>query len=150
MNGSEHRLLRVASELMFCVRLCQKSHKIYCRKSEKQYNVFDIFALPLSHAVLTSFFCILVVRLVANSYRPTPFTFTFTLLSALLSFCQSESWTLAKAAKQLILRRFYRAMLCIRGTSHGPVSVRLSGTSRCYTKTAKRRITQTPHDSQGL
>jgi len=47
---------------------------------------------------------------------------------------------------------FYRAMLCIRGTSHGPVSVRpsarLSVTSRCSTKTAKRRITQTtPHDS---
>ena len=56
---------------------------------------------------------------------------------------------------------FYRAMLCIRGTSHGPVSVRLSVrpsvrpygpsvTSRCSTKTAKRRITQTtPHDSPG-
>ena len=51
---------------------------------------------------------------------------------------------------------FYRAMLCIRGTSHGPVSVRLSvcqsvrpsATSRCSTKTAKRRITQTtPHDT---
>jgi len=42
-------------------------------------------------------------------------------------------------------RRFYRAMLCIRGTSHGPVSVRLSVclsvTSRSSTKTAKRRIT---------
>ena len=42
---------------------------------------------------------------------------------------------------------FYRAMLCIRGTSHGPVSVRvclclgLSVTSRSSTKTAKRRIT---------
>ena len=45
---------------------------------------------------------------------------------------------------------FYRAMLCIRGTSHGPVSVRPSVTSRCSTKTAKRRITQTtPHDSPG-
>ena len=49
---------------------------------------------------------------------------------------------------------FYRAMLCIRGTSHGHVSVclsvRLSVTSRCSTKTAKRRITQTtPHDSPG-
>ena len=37
---------------------------------------------------------------------------------------------------------FYRAMLCIRGTSHDPVSVRLSVrqsvTSRCSTKTAKR------------
>ena len=49
---------------------------------------------------------------------------------------------------------FYRAMLCIRGTSHGPVSVclsvRPSVTSRCSTKTAKRRITHTtPHDSSG-
>ena len=48
----------------------------------------------------------------------------------------------------------YRAMLCIRGTSHGPVSVcvcvRLSLTRRCSTKTAKQRITQTtPHDSPG-
>ena len=52
----------------------------------------------------------------------------------------------------------YRAMLCIRGTSHGPVSVCLclrlclsvSITSRSSTKTAKRRITQTtPHDSPG-
>ena len=56
----------------------------------------------------------------------------------------------------------FTAMLCIRGTSHGPVSVRLSVclsvclsvrpsvTSRCSTKTAKGRITQTtPHDSPG-
>ena len=57
---------------------------------------------------------------------------------------------------RLFLFHFYRAMLCIRGTSHDPVSVRLSVrlsvclsvTSRCSTKTAKRRITQTtPHDS---
>jgi len=46
--------------------------------------------------------------------------------------------------------RFYRAMLCIRGTSRGPVSVCPSVTSRSSTKTAKRRITQTtPHDTQG-
>ena len=51
---------------------------------------------------------------------------------------------------------FYRAMLCIRGTSHGPVSVSVclsvsvSVTSRCSTKMAKQRITQTtPHDSSG-
>ena len=47
---------------------------------------------------------------------------------------------------------FYRAMLCIRGTSHGPVSVSvcLSVTNRSSTKTAKQRITQTtPHDSSG-
>ena len=50
------------------------------------------------------------------------------------------------------LDAFYRAMLCIRGTSHGPVSVSvcLSVTSRSSTKTAKRRITQTTsHDSPG-
>ena len=47
-------------------------------------------------------------------------------------------------------------MLCIRGTSHGPVSVclsvcvSLSVTSRSSTKTAKRRIIKTtPHDSPG-
>ena len=46
--------------------------------------------------------------------------------------------------------RFYRAMLCIRGTSHDPVSVHLSVTSRSSTKTAKRMIAQTtPHDSPG-
>ena len=49
---------------------------------------------------------------------------------------------------------FYRAMLCIRGTSHDPVSVclsvSLSVTSRCSTKTAKQRITQTTsHDTPG-
>ena len=39
-------------------------------------------------------------------------------------------------------------MLCIRGTSHGPVSVAV--TSRSSTKTAKQRITQTtPLDSPG-
>ena len=44
---------------------------------------------------------------------------------------------------------FFRTMLCICGTSHGPVSV--SVTSRCSTKTAKRRITQTtPHDTRGI
>ena len=47
---------------------------------------------------------------------------------------------------------FYRAMLCIRGTSHRSVSVCLSVsvTSQCSTKTAKRRITQTtPRDTPG-
>ena len=55
---------------------------------------------------------------------------------------------------------FCRAMLCIRGTSHEPVSVYVCMsvsvcvcvclTSRSSTKTAKRRITQTtPHDSPG-
>jgi len=47
----------------------------------------------------------------------------------------------------------YRAMLRMRGTSHGPVSVRLSDclsvTSRCSTKTAKGRIVHknNTHDS---
>ena len=53
-----------------------------------------------------------------------------------------------------LVNNFYRAMLCIRRTSHGFVSVRpsvsQSVTSRSSTKTAKRRITQTtPHDSPG-
>ena len=52
-------------------------------------------------------------------------------------------------------QRFYRAMLCIRGTSHGPVSVSVclcpSVTSRCSAKTAKRRITKQQHTiPQGL
>jgi len=42
--------------------------------------------------------------------------------------------------RQLILVTFYRAMLCIRGTSHGPVSVSVSVsvTSRSSTKTTER------------
>jgi len=44
---------------------------------------------------------------------------------------------------------FYHAMLCMSGTSHGPVSV--SVTSRCSTKTAKCWIIQTtPLDSPGI
>jgi len=43
----------------------------------------------------------------------------------------------------LCVCHFYRAMLCMRGTSHEPVSVCL--TSRSSTKTAKRRITKTAH-----
>ena len=70
----------------------------------------------------------------------------------------TKEMTLPHGAPQMhcvtILSSFYRAMLCIRGTSHGPVSVRPSVrpsvTSRSSTKTAKRRITQTaPHDSPG-
>ena len=33
---------------------------------------------------------------------------------------------------------FYHAMICIRSTSHGPVSVRLSVTSWCSFETAER------------
>jgi len=42
-----------------------------------------------------------------------------------------------------ICKPFYRAMLCMRGTSHGPVSICLCLilTSQSSTKTAKRRIT---------
>ena len=63
-----------------------------------------------------------------------------------------EKWQARMWLSRALYSFFYRAMLCIRGTSHGPVSVRLSVrpsvTSRCSTKTAKRRITQTtPHDS---
>jgi len=56
----------------------------------------------------------------------------------------------------MIRDAFYCAMLCMRGTSHGPVSVSVclsvsvSVTSRSSTKMAKRRITQTMlHDSPG-
>jgi len=40
--------------------------------------------------------------------------------------------------RQLSDNDFYRAMLCIRGTSHGPVSVCLSVTSRCSVETGER------------
>ena len=67
---------------------------------------------------------------------------SFTIIAGVIVCCAS------------LLRDFYRAMLCIRGTSHGSVSVCPSVcpsvTSRSYTKTAKRRITQsTSHDSPG-
>jgi len=60
----------------------------------------------------------------------------------------------SESIERVDFSHFYRAMLCIRGTSHGPVSVRLSVclsvTSQSSTKTAKRRITQTtPHDCPG-
>ena len=44
---------------------------------------------------------------------------------------------------RLSLVFFYHAMLCMRGTSHGPLTVCpcLSVTSRCSTKTDKRRMT---------
>ena len=63
-----------------------------------------------------------------------------------------HNWADNSTATYVII--LYRAMLCIRGTSHDPVSVRpyvcLSVTSRSSTKTAKRRITQIiPHDSPG-
>ena len=47
---------------------------------------------------------------------------------------------------------FYRAMLCIRGTSHGPVSVRLSqvGVLLKRLNVQCRNIQTTPHDSPGI
>jgi len=50
-------------------------------------------------------------------------------------YTEYPAW--AKVINQSI-NRFYRAMLCIRGTSHGPVSVSVSVTSRSSTKTAER------------
>jgi len=65
-----------------------------------------------------------------------------------------SSRTLRSAIEYGLPLPFYRAMLCICGTSHGPVSVCvcvcLSVTSRSSTITAKRRITQTTqNDSPG-
>jgi len=62
--------------------------------------------------------------------------------------------TILISARWSTTSHFYRAMLCIRGTSRRPVSVSVrvcvSVTSRSSTKTAKRKITQTtPHDSTG-
>jgi len=34
-----------------------------------------------------------------------------------------ETWRIRLYHRMALYRRFYRAMLCIRGTSHGPVSV---------------------------
>ena len=66
----------------------------------------------------------------------------------------ASSWKVNFLTKTPDSSHHYRAMLCIRGTSHGPVSVcvclSVSVTSRTSTKTAKRRIIQTtPHDSPG-
>jgi len=64
-----------------------------------------------------------------------------------LAPCARLSWP----QSVFIARCYASAMLCIRGTSHGPVSVRPSvclSVRRSFTKTAKRRVTQTtPHDS---
>jgi len=62
-------------------------------------------------------------------------------------WCHCHSLPLAAVKSRLF---FYRAMLCIRGTRYGPVSVCPSVTSWSSTKTAKHRITQTtPHNSPG-
>ena len=144
MNGSEHRLLRVASELMFCVRLCQKSHRIYCRKSEKQYNVFDIFALPLSHVVLTSFFCILLTPIdLLRLPLPLPYFLPFCLSA-------SQSRGLWRKPRNSLYSDVFTARCYASAVLAMRLCLCLSDTSRCSTKTAKRRITQTtPHDSPG-
>ena len=79
-------------------------------------------------------------------------------LNLALVLCLFLCW-LVNACFCCVRFSFYRAMLCIRGTSHRPVSVcvcpSVSVTSRSSTKTAKRRITQTtprdtPRDSSFL
>jgi len=60
------------------------------------------------------------------------------LAPVLDSFIESRRYDWMRSPKMC---RFYRAMLCMRGTSRGPVSV--SVTSRCSTKTTRLRITQT-------
>ena len=64
-------------------------------------------------------------------------------------------FSLVKFIFCLFATSFYRAMLCIRGTSHGPVSVRPSAcpsvTSRSSTRMVKLRITKQHHTIvQGL
>ena len=94
-------------------------------------------------------YCIFAVFLNTNRTICVVYSIALLLLTLTsLSNCQQCKLFSLK------LSVFYRAMLCIRGTSHGPVSVSvsvcLSVTSRCSSKTAKRRITKTtPHDSPG-
>ena len=67
--------------------------------------------------------------------------------SLVLSFWYRPTWVVqdkgplngCMCMSVLALCTFYRVMLCMRRTSHGPVS--MSVTSRCSTKTAKHRIT---------
>ena len=76
-------------------------------------------------------------------------TSRFSLCPYFITFCCCIHLYVYFRKKSLMVSfSFYRAKLCIRGTSHGPVSV--SATSQSSTKTAKRKITQTaPHDSSG-
>ena len=67
---------------------------------------------------------------------------------------RSSIWQAMVSDNQHATPVFTARWLCIRGTSHGPVSVCLclsvSVTSRSSTKTDKQRITRTtPHDSPG-
>ena len=98
------------------------------------------FSYPTSLINIVSTLLLLIVFL--NFCNTTMITRYITVLFYCL-FCFTA---LPYCNKFNFLIRFYRWMLCIRGTSHGHVSVRLSVrlsvTSRCSTKTAKRRITK--------
>ena len=52
--------------------------------------------------------------------------------------CLVGSGPVGSGRARVVEFSYYRAMLSIRGTSHGPVSVCLSVTSRCSSKTAER------------
>jgi len=96
-------------------------------------NVVRVNALKLTEAEFIDQF--------EKVYKPV------VIKNAQLEWAAKEKWTL-EVFVCTCLFHLYRAMLCIRGTSHGPVSV--SVTSRSSTKMAKHRITQTtPHDSTG-
>ena len=91
----------------------------------------------------------------SNNTRTDPmtaYTHVYINLTVYLTKCKHnllfQGYLNEKSAPLRCGANFYRAMLCIRGTSHGPVS--MSVTSRCSTKMAKCRITQTtPHDTPG-
>ena len=108
----------------------------------------------------TFFFCFLFFKFIFNdSYTTTYLKINRTNVSQIFRFGRtvalddqsdiSFSIPQEKLPWKTNFVRFYRAMLCIRGTSHRPVSVCLclclsvclSVTSRCSTKTAKGRIT---------
>ena len=97
--------------------------------------VKETYNLPLVH----SFF-------LKNNYK----TVYYTKFRMCTAHAATSPQTLTEASLKLTVYCFYRAMLCIRGTSRRPVSVSVSVsvTIRSSTKTAKLRITQTtPHDS---
>ena len=95
--------------------------------------------------------CFIIMNYTLYRHLWIAYIFTVDVYFAEKLFVEKFNFLLISVTTLLLLGMsfFYYAMLCIRGTSHGPVSVRLSQ-SRCSTKTAKHRITQTtPHDSPG-
>jgi len=135
---------------------CMFSNKIFVSRITKSMVAFLSWNLMISRLwMLVPRVCTAIghrgfTRLCLH--RGTHYSICFAILIC-LSLTSAVCWRLHCSADG-----FYRAMLCIRGTSRGPVSVRpsvrpsvcLSVTSRSSTKTAKRRITQTtPHDSPG-